>query len=41
MLATLPIDHYGFMGVVMRHINWPRMLGVGLIIAGVILIRKF
>jgi transporter family-2 protein len=41
MIATLPIDHYGFAGVMVRAINWQRITGVLLIIAGVILIRKF
>ena len=41
MVATLPIDHYGFAGVLVRTINWPRIAGVLLIVAGVILIRKF
>ena len=41
MLATLPIDHYGFAGVIARAVNWPRIAGVLLIIAGVILIRKY
>lgn len=41
MLMTLPIDHTGFMGVVVKQINWTRIAGVMLIVAGVILIRKF
>jgi len=41
MLATLPIDHYGFLGTAVREINLPRLLGVVLVIAGVILIRRF
>lgn len=41
MIATLPIDHYGFAGVLVKVINWQRVLGVLLIVAGVILIRRF
>ncbi len=41
MLATLPMDHYGFLGGVVKEINIPRIIGVVLIIAGVFLIRKF
>jgi transporter family-2 protein len=41
MLATLPIDHSGFLGVAVREINLPRIIGVFLIICGVILIRRF
>ncbi len=41
MLITLLLDHYGFLGVPMKAINLPRILGVVLIIAGVVLIRRF
>jgi transporter family-2 protein len=41
MLMTLPIDHYGLLGVAVRVITWPRIIGVLLIIAGTILIRRF
>jgi transporter family-2 protein len=41
MLATLPIDHSGFLGVAVREVNLPRIIGVFLIICGVILIRRF
>lgn len=41
MLATLPIDHYGFLGTAVREISFPRILGVLFVIAGVVLIRKF
>ena len=41
MLATLPIDHFGFLGAPVREINLPRLLGVVLVIAGVVLIRRF
>ena len=41
MLITLVLDHYGLLGVPVRSVNIPRILGVSLIIAGVVLIRKF
>jgi transporter family-2 protein len=41
MLITLPIDHFGLLGVPVREINLPRLMGVILVIAGVILIRRF
>lgn len=41
MLVTLFVDHYGLLGVPIRTINVPRLIGILLIIGGVILIRKF
>ena len=41
MLITLLFDHYGILGVPIKAINLPRLLGVLLIIAGVVLIRRF
>lgn len=41
MVATLPIDHFGFLGMAVREINLPRIIGALLIIGGVILIRLF
>jgi transporter family-2 protein len=41
MLITLVLDHYGLLGVPMRTVNLPRILGVLFIIAGVVLIRRF
>jgi len=41
MLMTLPIDHFGFMGVPIKEINIPRLIGVVLVIIGVVLIRRF
>lgn len=41
MLITLVIDHFGFLGVPVKEINIPRLLGVTLITIGVILIRRF
>ncbi len=41
MLATLPIDHFGFLDTPVREINVPRIIGVVLVIGGVLLIRRF
>jgi transporter family-2 protein len=41
MLITLPIDHFGFFGVPVREISFPRIAGVILVILGVFLIRRF
>lgn len=41
MLITVVIDHYGLLGVPVKMINLPRIIGILLIIGGVILIRKF
>lgn len=41
MVATLPMDHYGFMETPVQVINFPRIIGIALIILGVFLIRKF
>jgi transporter family-2 protein len=41
MIATLPIDHFGFLGTPVKEINLPRLMGVALVILGVILIRRY
>lgn len=41
MLVTAVVDHYGLLGVPVKMINLPRVIGILLIIGGVILIRKF
>jgi len=41
MLVTLPMDHFGWFGVAVRAITLPRIIGVLLVIAGTILIRKY
>lgn len=38
---SLIIDHFGLIGIPVREISWQRILGVVLIIAGVVVIRKF
>lgn len=41
MLTSLVIDHFGLFGVTERSIGVMRVLGVLLIVAGVIIIRRF
>jgi bacterial/archaeal transporter family-2 protein len=41
LLMSLIIDHYGLLGVEVKGISLPRIAGIVLITAGVILIRKF
>jgi bacterial/archaeal transporter family-2 protein len=41
MLITLVIDHFGLLGIPVKEISLPRLIGVALITVGVILIRKF
>jgi transporter family-2 protein len=41
MIITLPIDHFGLLGVAARTITWPRIIGVLLVIAGTILVRRY
>jgi bacterial/archaeal transporter family-2 protein len=41
MLITLLFDHFGILGVPVKAINMPRLMGILLIIAGVILIRRY
>lgn len=41
MIVTLVIDHFGLLGVPVKEVNLARLSGILLIIAGVVLIRKF
>lgn len=41
MLVTLVIDHYGLLGVPVKEISITRVIGIVLISAGVVLIRRF
>lgn len=38
---SIIIDHYGVLGIPVHALNWLRVGGISLIIAGVMLIRKF
>ena len=40
MLASLAFDHWGWLGLAQRPVDLPRLLGVVLLIAGVVLIRR-
>ncbi|HEV2541523.1 MAG TPA: DMT family transporter [Methylobacterium sp.] len=40
MLASVAFDHFGWMGLAQRPIDGPRLIGVALLVAGVILIRR-
>lgn len=41
MIVTLIIDHFGLLGIPVKEISIPRVAGILLIAAGVVLIRKF
>ncbi len=40
MLASVTFDHFGWMGLAERPVDAPRLIGVALLIAGVVLIRR-
>ena len=40
MLTSLVLDHFGWLGLEQRSVDLPRLIGVGLLIAGVVLIRR-
>jgi transporter family-2 protein len=40
-LAALVLDHYGLVSFAVREVSWPRILGVGLLIAGALLVNKY
>ena len=39
VVASLVLDHFGLFGLIERQLNLPRLLGAGLLIAGVVLIQ--
>lgn len=39
MLIALVIDHFGWFGVKRHRINWPRLAGVALMVAGIVFIQ--
>ena len=41
MTISLILDHYGLLGLPVKHINWQRLVGVVFLVAGVLLIRRF
>jgi len=40
MLASIAFDHFGWMGLAQRPVDLTRMLGVAMLIAGVVLVRR-
>lgn len=40
MMASVVFDHYGVLGLTQRPVDLPRMIGVVLLVAGVLLIRR-
>jgi transporter family-2 protein len=40
MLASVAFDHFGLLGLAQRPVDLPRIIGVALLIAGVLLIRR-
>ena len=40
MIASLAFDHFGWLGLAQRSVDAPRLIGVALLIAGVVLIRR-
>ena len=41
LLLSVVLDHFGAMGMPKQPISWGRVAGVGLVIAGVLMVRKF
>ena len=41
MLVTIVIDHFGLLGMPVQAVSLPRVAGILLVTAGVVLIRKF
>jgi bacterial/archaeal transporter family-2 protein len=40
MIASIILDHFGWLGLTQKPIDLARVIGVGLLIAGVVLIRR-
>ena len=41
MVFSLAMDHYGWLGVPQHPVNWARVFGVTLIVAGVAIVRSY
>jgi len=41
LVITVLLDHIGFLGIPVKPINFPRLLGVLLVLLGVILVRRY
>ena len=40
VLLSLLLDHFGFLGIAVREINWFRALGAGLVLVGLVLVVR-
>jgi len=40
VLLSLLLDHFGFLGITVRQINWFRALGASLVLAGLVLVVR-
>ncbi len=40
LAASLALDHYGLLGYPVQHLSWQRALGVALLVAGAVLVRR-
>ena len=41
VILSLLLDHYGLLGLDIRAIGWPRIIGAGLVVLGLVLVVKF
>ena len=41
IIAATTIDQWGLMGSAIHHVNWQRLIGIALMVAGVYLVKKF
>ncbi len=40
VLLSLLLDHFGFLGIEVREVNWLRILGASLVLSGLVLVVK-
>ena len=40
VLLSLLLDHFGFLGIEVREVNWHRILGASLVLSGLVLVVK-
>mgnify|MGYP003631905713 CR=1 FL=1 len=41
MIISLILDHHGLFGLPVKQINWQRVIGIVLLLAGVVIVRKY
>jgi transporter family-2 protein len=41
VLLPLLLDHYGILGVEVREIGWPRIVGASLVLLGLVLVVRY